>query len=228
MASGNRSKPRSFGDLTGRRFGKWTVNGLNRRTTSTFWNCTCDCGNKSVVTAANLVNGTSTNCGCTRVTRMKLSRTKEYNTWHGILQRCLRPRGKVARFYTGVCVCQRWRESFSAFLEDMGNAPSSAHSIDRIDGTGHYSCGQCDECRDKGWPANCRWATIAVQSRNRKSNRYYTHDGKTLVITDWEKLYGLPAGSLRNRLNRGLSIGDALSIGRYDRKAITRAKRHQT
>lgn len=56
----------------------------------------------------------------------------------------------------GIRVCDRWISNFLNFLEDMGTLPSPDHSIDRKD-------------NDKGYePGNCRWATQAEQSKNRK------------------------------------------------------------
>jgi len=56
----------------------------------------------------------------------------------------------------GITVCDRWRESFAAFLADMGPRPSKRHSIDRVDGTKGYE------------PGNCRWALPTTQARNRR------------------------------------------------------------
>lgn len=53
-------------DLTGRRYGYWTVlrvaesapNGCSR------WLCRCDCGNEKMVLTQSLKRGRSTSCGC--------------------------------------------------------------------------------------------------------------------------------------------------------------------
>lgn len=54
-------------DLTGRRFGRWTVlkidNSQNDKT-RTFWKCQCDCGSIKSIRASALKDGSSTSCGC--------------------------------------------------------------------------------------------------------------------------------------------------------------------
>jgi hypothetical protein len=83
---------------------------------------------------------------------------KERGIWIGMISRCHNPASASYRWYgaKGVIVCFRWRQSFAAFLRDMGPRPSPKHSIDRIDPTGNYE------------PTNCRWATQLVQARNKR------------------------------------------------------------
>lgn len=83
----------------------------------------------------------------------------EYHAWVNMRRRCdgrdASPDKLKNYHHRGVAVCIRWH-SFELFLQDMGPRPSAAHSIDRIDVNGHYE------------PGNCRWATAAIQSRNRR------------------------------------------------------------
>ena len=53
-----------------------------------------------------------------------------------------------------ITVCARW-DSFENFLADMGERPSRAHTLDRINPDGNYE------------PHNCRWATWHEQRMNR-------------------------------------------------------------
>jgi hypothetical protein len=83
----------------------------------------------------------------------------------------------------GIVVCERWRNSFIAFIEDMGQMPPSPprYTIDRIDNEGHYSCGKCDECKANSWPMNCRWATYKEQMNNRRKQRFWR--GRPVKVT---------------------------------------------
>lgn len=82
--------------------------------------------------------------------------SRTYQAWRGARTRCENPRNKRWASYggRGITVCDRWLR-FDAFLADMGECPDGM-TLDRID-------------NDRGYePDNCRWATWADQSRNRR------------------------------------------------------------
>jgi hypothetical protein len=58
---------RSISELTGRRFGKWTVLPREDRecdAATQQWLVQCDCGNLRLVVGQDLLNGRSRSCGC--------------------------------------------------------------------------------------------------------------------------------------------------------------------
>src|SRR5215469_11404771 len=83
--------------------------------------------------------------------------TPEYNAWQHMLSRCYRQKDPKYEHYgkRGIKVCERWKESFEAFLKDLGPRPPGM-MLDRIEVNGHYE------------PGNCRWATKSQSNKNRR------------------------------------------------------------
>jgi hypothetical protein len=55
----------AFIDLTGQRFGRWSVLGLHSgRDGNVRWTCECSCGTVRPVLGGSLRAGRSTSCGC--------------------------------------------------------------------------------------------------------------------------------------------------------------------
>jgi hypothetical protein len=86
-------------------------------------------------------------------------RPKIYNVWNAMRQRCHNPNVvHYARYGAkGITVCERWRNSFQAFYEDIGAPPDDGQrwTLDRIDPMKGYS------------PENVRWATYQQQADNK-------------------------------------------------------------
>jgi hypothetical protein len=126
----------------------------------------------------------------------------EYTVWVTMIQRCTNPDAFGYERYggRGIEVCQLWRNSYIAFLRDMGRRPSDAHSIERVDNDGHYK------------PGNCIWSNDRNQSRNRVSNKFITAFGKTQILSDWANGAGITASAISKRLAKGLLPEEALTI----------------
>lgn len=170
----------------------------------------CDCGAERVVLCSNLVNGHTRSCGCYRrehpsgVTHGQTD-SPEYHSWRSMQQRCYCRRSINFANYggRGVTVCVRWRESFEAFLADMGFRPSLDYSLDRVDNEGSYTCGKCDECIAKGAPMNCRWADRRAQARNTRRNIWITIGGVQRLAADVCREHGVSKQTFSNRLDAG-------------------------
>jgi hypothetical protein len=197
----------TFIDLTGRTYGRLTVvRRLGTQGRNILWLCECACGESTTVTRPNLQSGHTRSCGClvnAQNATHSMSRSRVYRIWKNMLSRCHNTKSTAWQHYggRGIAVCDQWRQAhgFARFISDMGEPPSKAHSIDRIDNDGPYS------------PDNCRWATRNVQSRNKRSNRTLTWNGLTMPVIDWCKRTGIPKNTLLTRLNRGWSVQRALT-----------------
>lgn len=155
-------------DLVGHRFDRLVVlkRAANSKGGKCRFLCRCDCGNEKTIFSCHLIGHKITSCGCFRVEHCRgigstntthgMTETPEYRTWANMLDRCYNKRHKSFLVYggRGIKVCERWRTSFEAFMEDIGPRPDN-HSIERVNNNGHYE------------PDNCIWATRSQQQRNK-------------------------------------------------------------
>lgn len=205
MAESNSTRRgHNFKDLTGRRFGKWTVIAFHSATKVVFWLCRCDCGRERVVQAGNLLGGKSTQCKPCARTKHGMSDTPEHISWTNMLQRCQNPMVPEYSNYGGregqaITVCERWK-SFENFYEDMGPKPFSKATIERTNNSLSYS------------KENCKWATMKEQARNTRRNRILTLNGQSMCLAEWAEKVGIPYNTLVNRLNRGWDVERALTM----------------
>ena len=177
------------------------------------WSVRCvECGRERSIRSDHLIRYANTDCRCRPNKRHGLSREREYRIWTNMVIRCHTETADNFPFYGGLgrYVCDGWRYDVKRFIDDMGPAPTSRHSIDRIDTNGSYTCGACDHCISTGSPANCRWATKEEQVRNASNNRYYTHSGQTLILKDWARAAGISYFTLHSRLKRGWPFAAAI------------------
>lgn len=189
----------------GKKFGRLTILSLTYDPTTKKYAsvCRCDCGTIREYDFACVRSGSTISCGCyLKEIRGKASikhhmyKSKEHKAWRHIKERCFNENCKYYYNYggRGITMCDRWRDSFENFFADMGYAPSSKHSVDRIDVNGNYE------------PGNCRWATDRQQSQNKRGTYYITYDGRTKSTCEWEDLLGLRRGRLRAAYKKGVDM----------------------
>jgi len=171
----------------------------------------CDCGVNCVVSVMNVLSGNTRSCGChkSRVTA-DLNRThgctvrgrksKGYSAWSHIKSRCENQGNKDYGRYggRGIRVCDVWRNSFSAFVADMGE-PGAGMTIERIDNNGDYE------------PGNCRWATRREQSANTVRTRRVTVGGVTTCASHMAEIHGVSKKLVVERMRNGKTIDQALT-----------------
>lgn len=182
-------------DLTGRQFDRWTVVRYGeKRNGNHLWWCRCHCGTEKLIYSGSLRRGLSRSCGCFWRDLMHdvnkgLRKSPTYHSWDNMIGRCYRPsQPDYARYGgRGIEVCERWRESFRNFLEDMGEKPPGT-SVDRYPNKdGNYE------------PGNCRWATAEQQQNNKENNVRVLFQGNEYSLKELATLLNIPETTLRNR-----------------------------
>lgn len=211
-------------DLTGQTFGRLAVIEEAGRSNAgkVLWRCLCECGNETIVIGGDLRSGRTTSCGC-GIVRAAVARsrthgqsgTRLYRIWCAMVTRTTNPNFSRYADYggRGIAMCPEWRDSFEAFVRDMGPTYGDDLTIDRIDVDGDYE------------PGNCRWATPKEQARNTRRNRHLTFQGQTKTLAEWAELLGLKPGVIADRIDEsGWPVERALTTG-ADPKVLAFARK---
>lgn len=114
-----------------------------------------------------------------------------YNSWCHMRVRCYDQSSDRYPFYgaRGIQVCERWRDDYDAFVDDMGLRPAGT-TLERIDNAGNYE------------PGNCRWVTRAEQIRNTRRSKIINFKGRSKNLTDWASEFETTEGNVRGYLKR--------------------------
>jgi len=166
-----KQNPWLWTDLSGQRFGHLTAisrSGSDGKKSS--WLVKCDCGKETVKVGSELKRGKVLTCGrgCPFFKKLQarrwlthgMSRHPVFAVWRSMLDRCRLPTHRAWKNYggRGIAVCDRWKEGFLNFWEDVRAGYCPGLELDRID-------------NDRGYcPENVRWVPRLVNSRNRRNS----------------------------------------------------------
>lgn len=196
--------------MIGRKFGRLTVEAYHSHGAGRMlkYTCRCECGGMAICYGNNLRTGTSKSCGCLQKERTSAARTthgkrhtRVWQAWMSMKNRCYTTSAPGYKNYggRGISVCERWRHSFENFYADMGEQPTTKHTLERLDTNGNYE------------PENCEWATYTKQARNKRSNRMVDLHGDRRCLAEWIELLGLDPVLVKTRIGRGWSAERALT-----------------
>lgn len=197
-------------DLTGQKFGRWTVinRAPNNRANNTMWWCACECGTERAVTGDDLKSGKSFSCGCKRseTTAFRNRRhdgcgTRLYRIWTGMKERCYAKSQDGYKNYglRGITVCDEWKDNFSAFRNwALSHGYQDQLTLERKDVNGNYC------------PDNCTWIPKTMQPRNTRASHVIEIDGKRQCLTAWVEEVGIGMSTFYYRVAHGMDEAEAI------------------
>lgn len=158
--------------------------------------CDCSCGRETRTKPYDMKRGATRSCGCLRRELVAAGNHKHglasrdyrnylYCTWSNIKQRTGNRNKEEWHRYggRGILLYAPWRDDFEAFalwiLANLGDRPSKAHTIDRINNDGPYA------------PGNLRWATWPEQIANRSNTVWVTVGDERLTLKEACAAFGV-------------------------------------
>lgn len=177
----------------------------------------CICGNTREMTLSQFKNKSIHSCGCIGPKKGKespnykhgLSRTRIYNVYRNIWNRCYNPDDVSYTNYggRGITICDDWlgengAVAFSQWAYNEGYddlAKRGECTVDRIDVNNGYS------------PDNCRLVSMTIQSNNKTNNRLFEIDGVYKTLSEWCREYEVDCvQTIWGRISRGMDVKTAL------------------
>ena len=121
--------------------------------------------------------------------------------WESMHERCEYEKHPQYHNYggRGICVCDEWSEYIPFAKWAFSHGYADDLSIDRIDVNGMYE------------PDNCRWVTMKEQANNKRTNRIVVYNENEYTLTELAELIGMNKTTLKERLNAGWSVEDAVN-----------------
>ena len=129
------------------------------------------------------------------------TKTRLHKIWGCMHERCERVKHPHYDAYggRGINVCDEWKEYLPFAEWARNNGYTDELTIDRIDVNGNYE------------PTNCRWITMKEQHSNKRSNRIIEYRGQKYTLTQLAEKSGIKKTTLKERLNLGWSVEDAVN-----------------
>lgn len=122
-----------------------------------------------------------------------LTKTRIYNIWAGIKQRCCNPNKHEYKRYggSGITICDEWKDDFMNFYDwAMAHGYKDTLTIHRVE-------------NDRGYcPENCVWTDRRTQTIERKVTKFVEVNGKSYVVPELAKMYGIDKNCLYARARK--------------------------
>lgn len=178
-----------------------------------------NCLSESTLTKQNFVRANRekrAHCpGCLPGTFHKMSGTRPYRIWRGVVARVGKPPTKSFEHYggRGVGCDPRWLD-FNEFWLDMRHGYSDGLTIERKDVNGDY-------CKE-----NCIWVTNLAQQSNKRNNRVVQFSGEEMHLAEFCRKAGVTRGAITRYLDC-FETGDA-ALAAYLASAYPRGRRSRS